>query len=84
VLNRVSVLYSFDPVSGMTDVARLCGCPVVILAPRPPGEHDWSGVGFGFVTPFDSHAFRERYYQRIAASRVQLAEFVRMTQLVPA
>lgn len=85
VLNRVSVLYSFDPVSGMLDVARLCGCPVVILSDVHRAEldrgMDWTGVGFGYVPPpFDSAAFREHYHALIDTFHEQLASFIRITQ----
>ena len=31
LLNECEVLYSYDPVSAMTEIARLCGCRVVLV-----------------------------------------------------
>ncbi len=84
LLNRVGVLYSFDPVSGMNDVARLCGCPVVLISegPRPGIGMDWSGIGWGYVPrPFDVAAFRARYLDQIAAVPDQIARFISLTDV---
>jgi len=91
VLNRVSLLYSFDAVSGMNDIARLCGCRVEILSDRYRHRAeltgmDWTGVGFGYTPPeFDSAEFRARYEASVETfRREQLPAFVRATSLVPA
>jgi hypothetical protein len=85
VLNRVGVLYSFDPVSGMNDIARLCGCPVVLLTDmrRAELDMDWTGVGLGYVPPpFDSEAFRAAYLGQFEVFREQLRDFIESTQPV--
>ena len=87
VLNRVGVLYSFDAVSGMNDIARLCGCPVVVISNVTKAfldrGMDWTGIGFGYVPPpFDSAAFRDRYHVTKAEFPTQLARFIEMTQPV--
>lgn len=82
-LNRATALYTFDNVTGMGDVARLCGCPVVII---PDGEHSPDGLvgdGIGWdeiPPPFDIAAFRARYVGLMDTFRDQLADFIRITQ----
>lgn len=87
-LNSVEVLYCFDMVSGMIDVARLAGCPVVII---PDGTLDrqqwdsaagWNGIGWDEMPKhWDPVAFRAEYMMRVAAFGPQLREFVRQTQV---
>lgn len=85
-MNRATVLYTFDNMTGMVDIARLCGCPVVII---PNGEYTreqygryvgWDGLGWDEMpAPFDSVAFRARYLTGLETFRDQLAQFVRIT-----
>ena len=88
-LNRAEVLYSFDIISGMTDIARLCGCPVVLIPDdlRTRGQYDnwfgWDGVGWDEMPePFDSVAFHSRYAGLYDTFLGQLADFIRATDPV--
>lgn len=67
LLNRVEVVYSFDELTAMDDVARLCGASVIVI---PQGtwsretlaELDRAGVGWDEPPePWDRAAFRARY-----------------------
>ncbi len=64
-LNRAEVLYTTDAHTGMTQLARLCGCPVVIV---PTGER------------LEPAGCREQYLAQAAAFPAQLATFVAITQ----
>ena len=70
-LNRAEVLYSFDDTTAMVAIAKLCGCPVVIV---PTGQRQ------------EPTGYREEYLERFAEFPAQLREFIRVTQgaLVPA
>jgi len=68
-LNECEVMHSFDPVSAMMEVARLCGCRVVIspslytreqFAKYEPGMNGISW-GPGESVPLDSREFRRHY-----------------------
>lgn len=68
-LNECEVLYTYDPVSAMTEVARLCGTRVVYLADGYTKE-DYkkyeagiNGMSFGSDTGemLDTDAFRSHY-----------------------
>lgn len=86
-LNRAELLYCFDNVTGMTDIARLCGCPVMII---PNGEYSREvydrvvaaeGLGWDEVPPpFDSDVVRAREVAAYDAFRDRLADFIQVTQ----
>jgi len=63
-LNHATLLRSFDPVSGMNDIALLCGCPVLM----PNGDR------------LEPDGFREKHQESVDAFPAQLAEFIRITQ----
>ena len=74
----------------MTELARLCGCPVVLI---PNGEYTeekykehemgMDGLGWGKMPePFDSDTFRERYMTLKETFYTKLDNFVRITQNV--
>ena len=69
LLNECHTLYSYDPVSAMTEVARLAGCQVAYygeyskedLVKYEPGMN---GMGYREVPKeFDSDTFREHYLE---------------------
>ena len=66
-LNHAEILYSLDDHTGMIQLARLCGCPVVLVT---TGER------------LEPAGFREEYLALAAAFPAQLAEFIRITQAV--
>ena len=69
-LNHATLLRSFDAMSGMNDIARLCGCPVLM----PNGER------------LEPGGFAERHQALVDAFPAQLARFIEITQgaMVPA
>ncbi len=67
LLNHVTVLHTFDPVSGMIEIAGLCGCPVHVV---PTGE--W----------IEPARVRALYAERVRRFPGQLAEFIRLTSRV--
>lgn len=87
-LNRAAVLYTFDDATGMTGLARLCGCPVVIIPSN--GHHSMAqyalegttaGIGWDALpAPFDSAEIRAEQIVLREAFQRQLAEFIRTTQ----
>jgi hypothetical protein len=83
-LNRATVMYTFDNVTAMVDIARLCGCPVVLI---PDGEHqpeqfDLSdGLGWDEIPPpFDSDVIRGQQLALYDAFRERLKDFITVTQ----
>lgn len=90
ILNECTVLYTYDPVSAMTEVARLCGCMVTYLSRDytredylryEPGVNGMSFPDDKDVSPLDSKAFREHYNGLYAQFwDVSLPNFIRITQ----
>jgi len=86
-LNRAEVLYTFDNVTAMAIIARLCGCPVVLI---PDGTYDRetfdsliAGPGLGWdemPEPFDSDVIRGNEVAQYEAFRERLADFIAVTQ----
>ena len=86
-LNRATALYCFDMTTAMIDIARLCGCPVVVIpdGSRSFEDYDrhvgWNGIGWNTMPlAFDPERFRSGYLDLFATFRRQLDEFVRITQ----
>ncbi len=86
-LNRAEVLYCFDNATAMTLIARLCGCPVVLI---PNGDYTreqydrsqvMDGLGWDEVPPpFDSDAIRASELAAYETFRERLAGFITVTQ----
>jgi O-antigen biosynthesis protein len=68
VLNRATVLYTFDNVTAMVEIARLCGCPVVVI---PDGDR---------AIAADSAAARAEQIAQYAEFGRSLPNFIRVTQ----
>lgn len=64
-LNRAELLRCFDDCTAMTEIARLCGCPALVI---PTGER------------LEPDGFRDEYLAQWPVFRKQLAAFVRITQ----
>jgi hypothetical protein len=88
-LNSCSVLYTYDPVSAMTEIARLCGCRVEYCSPtysRKAYELYEPGLnGFTFsgenIAPLDSDAFLGHYRAMQARFWNELLpNFIKITQ----
>jgi hypothetical protein len=88
LLQTAKVLYCYDNITAMTELARLCGCPVVLM---PNGEYTeeqyqqhemgMDGLGWGKVPePFNSQKFMERYKSLKDLFYVKLDHFIAVTQ----
>ena len=86
LLNECSVLYGYDHMSAMYDIARLCGCTVKYLGSGTRDElHDYEtgldGIDFGDVMiPVDSTLFREHYEGMRELFSKKLDYFIEDTQ----
>ena len=75
ILNQTQVLYCYDNITAMAEIARLCGCPVVII-PDPAWKREeiiksdtWhcGGIGYGFeekeeaIETTDAERLRDYY-----------------------
>lgn len=88
MLNECQVLYTYDPVSAMTEIARLCGCKVVYLGKKYSKE-DYkryepgiNGMSFdGTPAELDTEAFTGHYKSLQARFwDVSLPNFIKITQ----
>jgi len=90
LLNECQVLYTYDPVSAMTEIARLCGCRVSYLS-REYSKEDYllyepgiNGMTFPddeSINELDCEAFT-RHYKGLYNHfwNVQLPNFIKVTQ----
>ena len=93
-LNRCELLYCYDMATAMTEIARLCGCPVVII---PDNSYTWQeyrkfefwvsgGLGFGLIeTPLARLTINsnQMFLDYVAAEedfQRKLTEFIEITQ----
>jgi O-antigen biosynthesis protein len=73
-LNRCELLYCYDNATAMTEIARLCGCPVVLIPDGSYSEADYhkhefwncGGLGYGVL---------ESSYSRMSQSSSRVKEF---------
>jgi len=89
LLNECEVLYSYDPVSAMTEIARLCGCRVVYLSETYTRE-DYAnkyeagvnGMSFGTDegVELDTEAFTQHYLDLRETFSKRLDIFIESTQ----
>lgn len=88
LLNECEVLYSYDPVSALSEIARLCGCPVIMLGDKyteedykkyEPGTMGmvWGGSD---IPKLDSDAFLEHYTGLRTQFSTKLDQFIEETQ----
>lgn len=90
LLNRCKVLYVYDPVSAIMEVARLCGCPVIF---HPKGgwftkeeymlyEPGMMGISFesNKIPEFNSNNFRLHYMNLRSGFEKKLDKFIEDTQ----
>jgi hypothetical protein len=94
LLNQTSILFSYDCVTAMNEVARLCGCPVVLMP-----NHQWTredcllldtweagGMGYGLEEmeyakdTINSTRLKERYDELEIRFQKQLDNFISVTQ----
>jgi hypothetical protein len=92
-LNSIELLYTYDNITALWDVARMCGCPVVII---PNGEMTrehfdmdeagTDGLGLGIeetqkaLDTIDSVSFKEHYSTLFNTFDSRLDTFISITQ----
>lgn len=88
LLNECDILYSYDNNSAMFEVARLCGCRVVIFpsiynkAEFSTYEPGMNGISYGIVDKpsLDAVEFRNHYKNMIKVFEERLEGFIDETQ----
>lgn len=88
LLNECEVLYCYDPVTAMTELARLCGCRIVMVNPVYSKdqfklyEPGMNGISWGKdeEIPLDIEGFRKHYYEMKWEFGVKLNTFIEVTQ----
>jgi hypothetical protein len=87
LLNKCSVLYCYDRLSAMMDIARLCGCRVKYYGDLEPKQLDlyetgMNGLGYGDENvKLASGSFRKHYEGMIDTFQRKLDLFISETQL---
>lgn len=87
-LNECEVMYSYDPNSAMFEIARLCGCRVVIIPSKYTKEEfakyepGMNGVSWGTQERvlLDVDEFRDHYFGLIKTFETNLDKFIELTQ----
>ena len=89
-LNTCEVMYSYDQVSAMFEIARLCGCRVEIISDGRFKKQDiamyepgLNGITFGLnnkTEQLDSKAFRDHYMSLIKLFDRKIDNFISLTQ----
>lgn len=88
LLNECQVLYCYDPVTAMTEIARLCGTRIVMVNPIynrdqfRDYEPGLNGISWGKDTevPLDSKGFRSHYLNLKLQFGKNLDWFIEETQ----
>lgn len=89
-LNTCEVMYCFDPCSAMTEIARLCGCRVVMVNNTQYTKEMFSvyepgmnGISWGEEenNELDAETFRAKYIDLINTFEHNLNQFIKDTQL---
>lgn len=88
LLNECEVMYGYDPVSAMYEVARLCGCRIVLLQTKYSRD-EWSkyepgmnGISWGKDegVPLETKGFRQHYNSLRSLFSRKLNRFIEETQ----
>lgn len=86
LLNECTVLYCYDKLSAMMEIARLCGCKVkyygdYIEEDLEKYEPTLNGIGlFGHERKLDTEAFRDHYLGMVDLFSKRLDTFIEETQ----
>jgi len=94
LLNHTAILFSYDCVTAMNEVARLCGCPVVLMPNDQWSREDcllldtWEAGGMGYgleemnyaKNTISSKKLKERYDELEIRFQKQLDNFISVTQ----
>jgi hypothetical protein len=90
-LNQCELLYCYDNVTVMVDIARLCGCPVCLI-PDPQFKfvslcYPFPNIGITFypetvraIQTIDSRIIRQQHLRFEAEFQQRLGDFIRTTQ----
>ena len=88
LLNECDVLYCYDPVTAMTELARLCGCRVIVI-PSTYSKEEFlkyepglNGISWGTeeTVALDAEAFRAHYLNMVDEFSWRLDQFIEETQ----
>ena len=87
-LNECQVLYCYDPNTAMTEIARLCGCRVVVIPSKYSKEEfqkyepGMNGISWGLEEEIllDVEAFRDHYIGLVDKFSTDLDKFIEVTQ----
>lgn len=93
-LNKCELLYSFDSITAMYEIARLCGCPVIIMPNAQWSKEEckaiqtWDAGGIGYGLEDEAYVLATIDSEKMKASveageRVfqgQLDNFIQITQ----
>lgn len=87
-LNRCEVMYAYDPVSAMYEIARLCGCRIVLFNPTYTKEEfskyepGMDGISWGEDegVEINPDKFMDKYKQLVTSFGKRLDEFIEETQ----
>jgi len=92
-LNRCSRLYSYDIMTVLIEIARLCGCPVTIIKDSERKTHPrfaYAAPDYGIIfmnyeqetkqLPLDSEIVRAEYSNKEQTMREQIKNFIGITQ----
>lgn len=88
LLNECDVLYSYDPVSAMTEISRLCGCRVVLYQEKYTKkqyelyEPGLNGMGIESDEKLDIPKFRTSYKALGHTFSYRLNQFITLTQKI--
>jgi O-antigen biosynthesis protein len=88
LLNECEVLYCYDPVTAMTELARLCGVRIIMFNPAYTKEQfeqyepGMNGISWGKdeEIKLDTEAFREHYTALRKTFEERLENFIEETQ----
>ena len=86
ILNDCEVLYVYDPVTALSEVARLCGCRVVMFSPIE-GFEKYYEPGMNGISLYKDHGiklyytkFRKHYSKMKDIFSKKLDDFIELTQ----
>jgi len=84
IFNHATVLYSYDVITAITDMARLCGCPVCLIPDSDYPKENYkpelgmNGIGwYGDKISIDSDKFRKTYLNLFKKFKKQLLNLIK-------
>lgn len=93
-LNSIELLYTYDNMTAINEIARLCNCPVVIIPDGSFTKKEYTkhelgleGLGYGIEetewakSTINSEAFHKKYQDLIYQFRIKLLQFIKYIQI---